>query len=152
MLGHWAAHKTMGIISAGVALVLAVTVAWLLNSPPTADCSAEAPPNHRIRAAKVVVRPWLGGHHVYASFMVPTRYTPRTKYEVTMVVRGFDHAFVVRGGPDEQYADDVFAGPGYYLLHGYLPTRVALWFLVHARFGDLQDPCSWTLVFIDQSP
>src|SRR2546428_283322 len=75
-----AAHKTIktiGTVSAGVALVLAGTVAWLLNKPATGDCGGEAPTNHKvheIRATKVVVQPWLGEHHVYGIFMVPNRY------------------------------------------------------------------------------
>jgi len=58
---HRAAHKAIGVASAGVALVLASAVTWLLNTPPTADCIAEAPAEHRVHkilAAKVVVQPW----------------------------------------------------------------------------------------------
>ena len=65
----------LGIAAVAVALALAGTVAWLVNKPPTADCSAEAPADHKvheIRAAKVVVQPWLGEHRVYGIFMVPT--------------------------------------------------------------------------------
>src|SRR3989442_13235854 len=75
-----AAHKTIktiGTVSAGVALVLAGTVAWLLNKPATGDCGGEAPTNHKgheIRATKVFVQPWLGEHHVYGIFMGPKRY------------------------------------------------------------------------------
>src|SRR2546427_4109304 len=75
-----AAHKTIktiGTVSAGVALVLAGTVAWLLNKPATGDCGGEAPTNHKgheIRATKGVVQPWLGEHHVYGIFMGPNPY------------------------------------------------------------------------------
>src|SRR2546426_6045838 len=75
-----AAHKTIktiGTVSAGVALVLAGTVAWLLNKPATGDCGGEAPTNHKgheIRATKGVVQPWLGEHHVYGLFIVPHPY------------------------------------------------------------------------------
>ena len=300
-----AAHKTIktiGTVSAGVALVLAGTVAWLLNKPATGDCGGEAPTNHKvheIRATKVVVQPWLGEHHVYGIFMVPNRYkhswqnvafapqsgsftaefdaTPQnaamagvvglsngpaadysslaaivrfntssmidarnegvyaasaaipysagTTYHfrlvvsvpahtysvyvqsgstaeqllasnfsfrteqaavsvlnnlglyasvgsetvcrlgptcviagnknysvVTMAVRGFDRRFAVGERADKQYVDDVLAEPEHYLLRIYVPTRVALWFLVNGLFGDLRRPCDWTLVFMERAP
>ena len=150
-----AAHKTIktiGTVSAGVALVLAGTVAWLLNKPVTGDCGAEAPANPKaqeIRATKVVVQPWLGKHHVFGIFMVPNRYTPNKKYAVTVTVLGFDHNFVLTKAYAKQYVDDFFAEPGHYLLRGYVPTRVALWFLFTGQFGDLRRPCHWSLTFIE---
>src|SRR2546425_376559 len=209
-----AAHKTIktiGTVSAGVALVLAGTVAWLLNKPATGDCGGEAPTNHKvheIRATKVVVQPWLGEHHVYGIFMVPNRYkhswqnvafapqsgsftaeldatpqngamaggvglpnAPAPAYSspgavgptcvmagnknysvVTMAVRGFDRRFAVGERADKQYVDDVLAEPEHYLLRIYVPTRVALWFLVNGLFGDLRRPCDWTLVFMERAP
>src|SRR5712691_8446329 len=98
LMKHWGGHKTIGTVSAGVALVLAGTVAWLLNKPPTGDCGGEAPANHKvheIRATKVVVQPWLGKHHVYGIFTVPDRYKHNKNYAVTMAVRGFDHQIAV---------------------------------------------------------
>src|SRR3989442_11407649 len=134
-----AAHKTIktiGTVSAGVALVLAGTVAWLLNKPATGDCGGEAPTNHKvheIRATKVVVQPWLGEHHVYGIFMVPNRYKHHSKDAATLTVRGVDHYFPLGSG--ERYVDDVAAESGYYLLRSHLQTRVALWFLVNGLFG-----------------
>ena len=151
---HWGAHKTVGIVSAGVALILAGTVVWLLNKPPTADCSAEAPSDHKvheIRATKVVVQPWLGEHHVYGIFMVPNRYRYNKKYVVTTTVRGFDRSFAGGERSGKQYVYDAFAEPGHYLLRSYVPTRLALWFLVNGLLGDLRNPCNWTLVFIERS-
>ena len=145
----------LGIAAVAVALALAGTVAWLVNKPPTADCSAEAPADHKvheIRAAKIVAQPWLGEHQVYGIFMVPEWYKYNTKYAAGMAVRGLDRRFVVGDRADKQYVvDDVLAGPGHYLLRIYVPTRVALWFLVNGLFGDLRNPCNWTLVFIERS-
>lgn len=155
--------KTIGTVSAGVALVLAGTVAWLLNKPATGDCGGEAPANHNvheIRATKVVVQPWLGKHHVYGIFTVPDRYKHNKNYAVTMAVRGFDRRFAVDEWSDKRLADlaarlqdvdHVIAPSGYYLLRMYVPTRVALWFLVNGLFGDLRRQCDWTLVFIERA-
>ena len=150
------AHKTIGTASVGVALMLAGTVAWLLNKPATSDCGGEAPADHKvheIRATKVVVQPWLGEHQVYGIFMVPDRYKHSNNYTVAMAVRGLDRRFAVGERVDKQYVvDDVLAGPGHYLLRIYVPTRVALWFLVNGLFGDLRRPCNWTLVFVEGTP
>jgi hypothetical protein len=147
-------HKTIGTTSAGVLLVLAGTVAWLVNMPPTADCSDEAPANHKvheIRATKVVAHPWLGKHQVYGIFMVPNRYKDARRYSVTMSVQGFDGEFTTGRGPGKPYVEDVAAEPGYQVKRGYVPTRVALWLLFTGHFGDLHAPCNWTLVFIERA-
>jgi len=146
--------QTIGIASAAVALVLAGTVIWLVNKPPTVDCGAEAPVDqkvHEVRAARVVVQPWLGAHHVYGIFMVPNRYRHYEKYVVTMTIRGGDRHFDAGERSDRRHGDDALAEPEYYLLRGHVPTRVALWFLVAGLFGDLRRPCNWTLVFVEQS-
>jgi hypothetical protein len=134
--------------------VLAGTVAWLVNKPPTVECVGEGLGDHQahtIRAVKVVVRPWLGQHHVYGVFMVPNRYRHNKNYAVSMVVRGFDRSFVGGERFDKQDVDGFLVAPGNYLLRRYVPTRLALWFLVNGRFGDLRNPCNWTLVFIERS-
>ena len=137
---------------ATVALILAGSVAWLLNRPATTDCGAETPANHEIRATGVVVQPWFGKHHVYGIFTVPDRYKHNKNYAVAMAVRGLDRRFAVGERVDKQYVvDDVLAGPGHYLLRLYVPTRVALWFLVNGLFGDLRRACNWTLVFVERS-
>ena len=151
---RWGAPRTIWIASAGIALILAGTVVWLLNKPPTADCAAEAPTDHKaheIRATQVVVRPWLGKHHVYGIFVVPSRYGHNGTYIVRTTVRDFDHSRVIRERFAEQYADDPVAEPGHSLLRIYVPTRVALWFLFNGLFGDLRRPCNWTLVFVERS-
>ena len=135
---------------ATVALILAGSVAWLLNRPATTDCDAETPANHEIRATKVVVQPWFGTHHVYGIFMIPNRYNHRINAAI-MTVRGFDHHSAVDGRRYEQHVAAIFARPGHYLLRGYVPTRMAVWSLINGRFGDLRHPCNWTLAFIERS-
>lgn len=151
---HWSARKTTGIALATVALLLAGTVAWFLNKPATADCASDAPADHKtqeIRAAKVVVQPWLGPHHVYGVFIVPNPYKQNTKYAVTMTIRGFDHHFSVAERPDKRHVDHIVAPPGHYVLRGYVPTRLALWFLLTGLLDDLRHSCNWTLMFIERS-
>jgi len=145
---------TMWIASAGIVLVLAGTVVFLLNKAPTADCAAEASTDHtmhEVRAAKVVVQPWLGEHHVYGVFMVPNRYRHNKTYVLRMAVQGSDRVFAGGERSGKQYVDDASAESGHYVLHSYLPTRVALRFLFDGRFADLRNPCNWRLVFVERS-
>jgi len=154
LMKHWGAHKTIGIASAGIALVLAGTIAWLVNKPPTTNCGAEAPADskiHTIRPTKVVVEPWQGRHQVYGIFMVPNRYKDDSRYSATMSVQGFDGVFTPGRSPENEHAEDVVAEPGHYVKRGYVPTRVALWFLFTGRFGDLRAPCHWTLGFVHRA-
>ncbi len=137
--------------SACVAVIVAGTLAWLLNKPPTVDCNAETATDHRahkILARKVVVHPWLGPHHVYGVFMVPNRYEQNKKGAVVMTIRGYRYLAAGRSF-GAQSVDGLVAEPGHYVLRSHVHTRVALWFLVSGLFGDLRRPCNWALVFIE---
>jgi len=146
-------HKTIGIASASVALALVATVAWLLTMPATAECSRKIPASNmdRLDPKEVFVRPWFGQHQVYGIFMIPNGSNDNGKYGV-MTVLGFSHRLKLAQESDRYYPDRLLAEPGHYVKRGYVPTRVALWFLFTGRFGDLRDPCNWALVFIEGAP
>lgn len=150
---HWKARRAIKVASVSVVLVLTITVAWLLIKPPTYDCTIEhSTDSCQIRPSKVIIRPWLGQHHVYGIFMLPLRYRSGRTYSGTISVRSFIGEFIPDSQPQAQQIDDVVAEPGYYVVRGYLPTRVALWFLVSGQFGDLRTPCNWRLEFVKRSP
>ena len=133
----------------GAALLLAVMV-WLINKPPMTPCPAEPKTDsnaHGILAKKVVVQPWKGRHNVYGIFLVPIRYFDDRIYSTRLSVQA------VNGGitsPEPEYKDTVATEQGYYLKQIYVSTRVALWFLVRGRFGDLRMPCNWTLTIVER--
>ena len=145
-------RTTMGMVAATIVLVVAGTFVGLANRPPTGDCSAElrADDVSRIRATKVVVRPWLGEHHVYGVFLVPKHYYNTGNYVAILTVRGLDRHFPAGGDAVTKHVDDIVADSQHYVLRSYLHTRVALWFLANGLFGDLQRPCNWTVMFIDR--
>lgn len=146
----WGAHKGIGVILASLLFVFAAAVSWLLSQPSTHDCATDrATDPQKIHAAKVVVEPWLGQHHVFGIFMVPLLYRSGRIYSGRITVQSFTEKFV----PDWhqiQSVEDLIAEPGYYLVQGYLPTRVALWFILTGQFGELRSPCNWTLEFYEQ--
>jgi hypothetical protein len=136
--------------AAALGLALAAVFAWLTSRAPTLECgppAAPAPNLYRIAPAKVVVRPWYGPHHVYGIFVVPDRFNSQ-KYTATVAIEDFESP-VRRRLPEKSYVDATLARPGHYLRRVYVPTRVALWFLLTGRFGDLRTPCHWELVFAD---
>ena len=134
-----------------VGFVLLMTVmVWLINKPPATPCPAEPKVDskvHEIQAMKVVAGPWKGPHQVYGIFMVPIRYKDDRLYSTRVRVQGFDGG---QTSPEPEYSDSTAAQPGYYLKQIYVPTRLALWFLVSGLFGDLRMPCHWTLVIMER--
>ena len=83
--------------------------------------------------------------------MVPNQYVHNKKYLVTMTVRGFDRDFAVGDAVGDPHdVGDAVTEPGLSLLHNHLPTHVALWFLVNGLFGDLRQPCNWTLGLVER--
>lgn len=147
MAEHWSIRKAIGVASVAAVLGFVAAVAWLLSKLPNHVCVMEdSSQPQKIHAIKVVVRPWLGRHQIYGIFMVPIEYRSGRKYTGTISVQDFTDEFI----PDWhqiQRIDGVVVKPGYYLVQGYLPTRIALWFLFTGQFADMLTPCSWTLVF-----
>jgi hypothetical protein len=135
------------------AFVLAMAAAaWLALRPGSSACHASGPAGpgvYRIAPARIVVRPWYGPHHVYGVFVVPDRFNDR-RYSASLAVDGLTREIVRRRLPEKTYVDGTLAMPGHYLRRVFVPTRMALWFLVTGRFGELRSPCNWELVFADR--
>jgi hypothetical protein len=141
------------IVAACLAGVAAAATA-LATRPPTSDCEPERTPRsdvHEFRAAEVVARPWFGLHHVYGIFILPTDYGG-AKYDETLRVADYEEPFQRTRFPRPRRIDDVSASPGHYVRRSYVPTRIALWFLITGRFGDLRRACNWTLAFSARAP
>jgi hypothetical protein len=150
---HWGTRRTMEVASVTAVLVLAVAATWLLVKPPTHDCTVEhSTDSYQIRPVKVIIRPWLGQHQVFGIFMIPIHYRSGRTYSGTISVGNFISEFIPDSQPQFQQIEDVVALPKYYLVRGYIPTRIALWFLLSGGFGDLRTPCHWMLEFVKRIP
>ena len=144
-------YKTVAVAAVSGAMVLAATVLWLVAMPGTSHCPEEEPTNleqYKAHPVKVVVKPWLGRHHVFGVFVVPLRYRSGRSYLGTISVPGLKGEIAPDWQPQDQRVEDIVAEPGYYLIRGYIPTRIAFWFLFTGQFGDLRIPCNWTLQFV----
>jgi len=149
---HWGTRRTIVVVTVSVVVALTTAVAWPLSKSPTYNCAIEhSTDSYQIRPRKVIVQPWLGQHHVYGIFVVPLRYRSGRNYSGVLSVQSYKREFSPDQQPEVQQLDDVVVGAEYYLVKGYLSTRVALWFLFTGQFGDLLDPCNWTLEFVKRT-
>jgi len=143
-------YKVTAIVSIIVALLLGDADGWFLSRSPDTDClpavlSREK--TNEVPAVRTVVRPWRGPHQVYGLFTVPDQLTETQRYAVTITVKGTLRycKWVERSGWHAwQY---VTAEDGKFLVREYVPTRVALWFLMHGRLDELRSPENWAMVF-----
>jgi hypothetical protein len=138
---------TRSTAAGGLAIALGLTL-WLGIRQPTTGCGPSASA-HEIEPATIVVRPWLGPHHVYGVFVVPNQFRDG-RYAVTLAVRDFREPVIRNSKRDKPYVDPALSTPGHYLERAYVPTRVALRFFVSGRFGDLRTACQWRLSFRDR--
>lgn len=134
------------IISTIIAIAwLADSALWLLSRPATHDCvTQKVETAYRVQPRKIVVRPWLGRHHVFGIFMVPYTYRSGKAYSGVISVESFFDKLAPDSQPPVEHVEDVVAEPGHYLIRAYVPTRTALWLVLQGRWGDLQRPCNWT--------
>ncbi|WP_174764050.1 MULTISPECIES: hypothetical protein [unclassified Anabaena] len=91
---------------------------------------------------KVVVRPWLGQHHVYAVFMLPNNYVYDRLITINLPVNKKFCGITIN---PSQTIDEINAKPGHYLVKGYLQTRTALRLISTGKINDLKQIKSWQL-------
>jgi hypothetical protein len=134
-------------------LAAGIVLTWLANRPPTTDCDKSAEPRDNARvfiASTVVAQPWYGRHRVYGVFTIPDQHGPADVERVTVLG---SHVFAVT---IEEWNEDpgksIVRQPGYRVLLALVPTRLALWFLITGRFGDLAVRCNWILVLPNDTP
>ncbi len=96
----------------------------------------------RFHPIKIVVKPWRGEHNVYALFAVPLQYRD-SDYRYKLLVKGSDTPWDASPANERLYG--LTAPEGYFLAIGFFKTRLSLLYLVSGRFGNLKDPCNWTL-------
>lgn len=123
-------------------------VAVLLLLPPRTTCSG-APGGeggeHWFQATHVVVKPWLGQHHVYGIFAIPEQYKFDHLFTAKLVIQGVHHELLA-GSPEYTDMPSSTWEPGSYRKRVYLSTRATLKFIAFGRFSDLTMPCHWWLV------
>lgn len=132
--------------------VTALLGTTLVKMPPFNKCTVSLPvQDHQywFRATEIFVQPWRGEHHVYGLFTVPVRYGNDRLYTARLMIRG-----LIENLPETSSAAGIINSDRDETKHSvmrvHLPTRMALWFLITGRFGDLNLPCNWWLVIADR--
>lgn len=134
-----------------LALVAAVTTVWVLTVQSEHTCLLDTEIGTTvIHARKTVVRPWLGPHHVYGIFVVPKKYGDVVTYKATMTIQAVEDRIDVGLGGEVIDDTDVHISEGEYPKLVYVPTRRALRNILEGHWSTMQDPCAWTLEFVER--
>jgi hypothetical protein len=97
---------------------------------------------------KIVVKPWLGPHHVYGLFLIPDGYRNDLLFTVTI-----DKTKVNCGVfyyASRKLSESINAKPGYYLIKGFLNTRVALELIIQGKGDQLKQPQNWKVGYVNK--
>ncbi|MFM2061693.1 MAG: hypothetical protein RLZZ507_1363 [Cyanobacteriota bacterium] len=100
--------------------------------------------NFQVQATQVVVKPWLGEHHVYGIFQVPDEYKESRFFMLS--VPG-DRKYCSHPFGHKQNYDDVFAEPGTSLIKHHIRSRIAVKMIFQGLYFQLNNPQNWTLTF-----
>ena len=92
---------------------------------------------------KIVVKPWLGRHHVYGIFQIPGGYLNDKLLKVEIPGGGTHCGILTYGGTVT--IDGVYAKPGHYLMKGFLNTRIALKLILQGKQAELKQWDNWKL-------
>lgn len=152
---QWSAQKKFIFIAAiGFTIGTVTMIAWSIQtpSPPTSDFNSALCPtmtdklskSHSLRfhPIKIVAEPWRGEHHVYAIFALPLQYQ-NIYNRSQLLVKDTDTPWLITPTDGAKYGE--IAPEDSFLVIGFFPTRLTLWYLVSGRFSELRQPCNWTL-------
>lgn len=138
-----------------LSLVSITGAAFISKRRPRVSCypSAFVSPSHGekqyLSPQKIVVKPWRGQHNVYGVFMVPKGYQSDKLLTLTLPDNKTYCGQVVKVHGDSW--DKVEAKPGYYLMRGYLNTRVALFLIAQGKIEELKQPQNWKLGYVSKT-
>lgn len=95
---------------------------------------------------KIVLQPWRGQHHTYAVFQIPNGY--QYEYLFRLKIPGEP----IHCGGLIPVEENVIAGiprkQGYYLVRGYINTRIALNLIFQGKINQLQQSQNWQLGYV----
>ena len=154
---NWSSqHKFLFIVAIALTIgTLFTVIAWFIQDPspttssepnlvlcPTMTDNLSKSNSLKFHPIKVVAEPWRGEHHVYAIFALPLQYKD-SYYRSHLLVKDTDKPWDVT--PTDGLRYGATTPDDHFLVIGFFPTRLTLWYWASGRFGDLQQPCNWTL-------
>ena len=156
---NWSTQNKFLFIAASsltIGTILAVII-WSIQAPsstpsfetnpalcPTMTDNSSNSSSLIFHPIKVVAEPWRGEHHVYSIFALPLQYKDiDLYYRSQLLVKDSDTPWKVE--PTDGLSYGATTPDKHFLVIGFFPTRLTLWYWVSGRFGDLQQPCNWML-------
>jgi hypothetical protein len=152
---QWSAqNKFLFIAAIGFTIGTVTMIAWSIQapSPSTSDLNSALCPTMtdnlsksnslRFHPIKIVAEPWRGEHHVYAIFALPLQYQ-NIYNRSQLLVKDTDTPWLITPTDGLKYGE--IAPEDSFLVIGFFPTRLTLWYWLSWRFDDLRQPCNWTL-------
>lgn len=152
---QWSALKKSLFITAIVLTIGTVTmIIWSIQDQapttsypnsalcPTMTDNLSKSKSLKFHPIKIVAEPWRGEHHVYAIFALPLQYQS-IHQRSQLLVKDTDTPWLITPTDGLKYGE--IAPEDTFLVIGFFPTRLTLWYWVSGRFGELRQPCNWTL-------
>ena len=156
---NWSTQNKFLFIAASsltIGTILAVII-WSIQAPsptpsfetnpvlcPTMTDNSSNSSSLIFHPIKVVAEPWRGEHHVYSIFALPLQYKDiDLYYRSQLLVKDSDTPWVVTRTDGLRYG--ATTPEDHFLVIGFFPTRLTLWYWLSGRFSVLQQPCNWTL-------
>ncbi len=97
---------------------------------------------------KIVVKPWDGQHHVYGLFMIPDGY--RNDFFFTLTIDKTEVNCGVFKSAGMKFTESINVKPGYYLIKGFLNTRIALQLIIQGKGDQLKQPQNWKVGYVNK--
>jgi hypothetical protein len=97
---------------------------------------------------KIVIKPWDGPHHVYGLFMIPNGY--RNDFLFTVTIDKTEVNCGIFNSGDTKLAESINAKPGYYMIKGFLNTRIALKLIIQGKGDQLNQLQNWKVGYINK--
>ena len=97
---------------------------------------------------KIVIKPWVGQHHVYGIFMIPSAY--RNDFFFTVTIDKTEVYCGVMNEAHTKFVGGVNGKPEYYQIKGLLNTRVALRLIFQGKEDQLKQPRNWRVGYINK--
>ncbi len=153
----FAAQKKLlyiAVITLTIGIIVTI-IAWSIQAPsptassdvnpalcPTMTDNLSKSKSLKFHPIKVVAEPWRGEHHVYAIFALPLQYQS-IHQRSQLLVKDTDTPWLITPTDGLKYGE--IAPEDTFLVIGFFPTRLTLWYWISGRFGELRQPCNWTL-------
>ena len=139
---------TLGLIS-----ILGCSYIWNLSLNLTcqqSDFILTTDEIYYINPEKVILQPWFGQHHAFGIFMMSKQYT--ADHSITIALPGNQILCGHLEYADTDNVAGVSAKPGYFLIKGFLQTRIAIGLILQGKGNQLQQLSNWKLGYFKQPP